>query len=145
MKWDKDKIKSILPHKDPFLFVDEVVDIDNNALTAVKYVRPDEYFFTGHFPGNPVMPGVLILEAMAQAAILLYAVAKPGIAEQHPTYYLGTTKAEFLAPVFPNNTLTLHIIGVKITDSAGIADGRAYVGDTLAAKASFTFGIKPHA
>jgi 3-hydroxyacyl-[acyl-carrier-protein] dehydratase len=143
MKWDKEKIKSVLPHRDPFLFLDEVTQIDESQkVVAVKHVRRDESFFQGHFPDNPVMPGVLIAEAMAQSAIVLYACAKPEIANTHPDYYLGKVTSEFLAPVFPGDELIIETTCVKIVDNAGVADSLARVGDKVVARAKLIFGIK---
>jgi 3-hydroxyacyl-[acyl-carrier-protein] dehydratase len=148
MNWDKERIKSILPHREPFLFIDEIIEIvGTKKVVAVKDIKNNEGFFEGHFPGRPVMPGVLIIEAMAQTSIILYSVCKPEIAKTHPTYYLGKTKAEFLAPVFPGDKLILETNNVKIIDEAGVVDALARVGDRIVAKANLVFGIKrnlPH-
>ncbi len=90
------------------------------------------------------MPGVLIVEAMAQASIVLYHVCKPEIAKSSPDYYLGKVKAEFLSPVLPGNDLILEARGVKIIDTAGLVDALARVGDKIVAKASLVVGVKPH-
>lgn len=143
MNWDKEKIKSVLPHREPFLLIDEVIEIDGiERVVAVKNINNDESFFEGHFPGKPITPGVLIVEAMAQASIILYSVCKPEIAETHPDYYLGKVKAEFLAPVLPGDRLILEINGVKITDQAGVVDALARVGKRVVAKANLVFGVK---
>jgi 3-hydroxyacyl-[acyl-carrier-protein] dehydratase len=143
MHWDKEKIKTILPQREPFLFIDEVIEVvGTEKVVAVKYIDPNEPFFKGHFPGKPIFPGVLIVEAMAQASIILYYLCKPEIAKTHPTYYLGRTKAEFLAPVFPGDKLILEANKVKILDNAGVVDTVARVGDKIAAKAQLIFGIK---
>jgi len=143
MIWDKEKIKSVLPQREPFLFIDEIIEIDRDQkVVARKTVSPREDFFRGHFPGDPVMPGVLIIEAMAQTAIILYSVCKPQISQTHPKYYLGKTKAEFLSPVFPGDELFLEAYNIKIIDEAGIVDAVAKVKGRIAAKASFVFGIK---
>lgn len=143
MNWDKEKIKSILPQREPFLFIDEVIEIDGTKkVVATKFISADESFFQGHFPGRPIMPGVLIIEAMAQASIVLYYVCKPEIAKTHPNYYLGKVKAEFIAPVFPGDKLLLEANNVKIINNAGVVDVLARVGDKIVAKASLTFGIK---
>ena len=145
MNWDKEKIQSILPQREPFLFIDEIIEIDGTKkVVAVKNIKKDESFFEGHFPDNPVMPGVLIIEAMAQTSIILYSVCKPEIAKTHPNYYLGKTKAEFLAPVLPGDKLILETNNVKIIDDAGVVDALARVGDKVVAKASLVFGIKPN-
>lgn len=143
MNWDKEKIKSILPHREPALLIDEVIQIEGNKkVVAVKYLKGDEPFFQGHFPGKPIMPGVSIVEAMAQASIVLYYICKPEIAETHPNYYLGKVKAEFLGPVYPGDKLILEANNVKIIDEAGVVDGLARVGDKVVAKANLVFGIK---
>ncbi|MCM8797514.1 MAG: 3-hydroxyacyl-ACP dehydratase FabZ [Candidatus Omnitrophica bacterium] len=144
MRCDKEKIKSILPQREPFLFIDEVIETQaDEKVVAVKYIRPDEDFFRGHFPGNPIMPGVLIVEAMAQTAIVLYSLCKPEIAANHPNYYLGRVRAEFKAPVFPQDKLILEAHKVKIMDTAGVVDIVARVEDKVVAQATLTFGIKP--
>lgn len=143
MKWDREKIKSILPHREPFLFLDEIVEIDGtHKVVALKNIRKDEDFFKGHFPGKPIMPGVLLIEAMAQSSIILYSICKPEIARTHPDYYLGKVKAEFLAPVLPGDQLILETKNVKITDEAGVIDALAKVNDSIVAKANLIFGIK---
>ncbi len=143
MNWDKEKIKSILPHREPFLFIDEVIEIDSNKkVVAVKNIKKNEGFFEGHFPDRPVMPGVLIIEAMAQASIILYSVCKPEIAKTHPNYYLGKAKAEFLSPVFPCDKLVLEVKSVKIVDEAGVVDALARVGEKIVAKANLVFSVK---
>lgn len=143
MVWDQAKIKSLLPHREPFLFIDEVIELDGtNKIVALKNIKNNEEFFKGHFPDKPIMPGVLIIEAMAQASIVLYAVCKPGIAHSHPDYYLGKVKAELLSPAFPGDRLILEAVNVKITDSAGVVDVTARVDDRIVAKASLVFGIK---
>ncbi len=143
MNWDIEKIKSILPHREPFFFIDEVIEIDGTKkVVAVKHVKNNESFFQGHFPNRPVMPGVLIIEAMAQASIILYSVCKPEIAKSHPSYYLGKVKAEILTPVVPGDKLILEINNVKTTDNAGVVDALALVDDRIVAKANLVFGVK---
>jgi 3-hydroxyacyl-[acyl-carrier-protein] dehydratase len=143
LKWDKEKIKSILPHREPFLFIDEVIEINGaQKVVAVKNIKVDESFFEGHFPDRPIMPGVLIIEAMAQTSIILYSVDKPKIAEAHPAYYLGKVKAEFLAPVYPNDRLIVEAEKVKFLDYAAITDTIAKVNDKVVARANLVFSIK---
>lgn len=143
MGWDKEKIKSILPQRDPFLFIDEVIEVDEGkCIVAKRYIDPEEYFFKGHFPHKPIMPGVLIIETMAQAAIILYYTTKPKIAQTHPDYYLAKVKAELLHPVYPGDTLILEARNVKILDYAGIVETKAKVGEKLVAKATSSFAVK---
>jgi 3-hydroxyacyl-[acyl-carrier-protein] dehydratase len=143
MIWDKEKIKSILPHREPFLFIDEVIEIDGtDRVTAVKHIKDDEDYFKGHFPDKPIMPGVLIIEAMAQASIILYSIDRPEIAKTHPYYYLGKVRAEILLPVYPGNRLIIEAKKVKFLDNAAITDTIAKVNGNIVAKANFVFGIK---
>jgi 3-hydroxyacyl-[acyl-carrier-protein] dehydratase len=145
LKWDKEKIKSILPHRDPFLFIDEVIEIDGTEkVVAVKNIKDNESFFEGHFPGRPIMPGVLIIEAMAQTSIILFFIDKPKIAKAHPDYYLGKVKAEFLAPVYPRDRLIIEAEKVKILDYAMITNTIVKVNNKIVAKANLVFSIKPH-
>ena len=143
MIWDKEKIKSILPHREPFLFIDEIIEIDGTQkVVAVKYINKNESFFQGHFPDKPVMPGVLIIEAMAQASIILYSIDKPEIAKAHPDYYLGKVKAEFLSPVYPGDKLIIETNKVKFLDNAGITDAIIKVNNKIVAKINIVFGVR---
>lgn len=143
MVWNKEKIKSILPQREPFLFIDEVIEIEEGKrIVAKRYIDPDEYFFKGHFPHKPIMPGVLITEAMAQAAIILYSTVKPEIAKSHPDYYLAKVKAEFLHPVYPGDTIILDARSVKILDYAGIVETEAKVNERVVAKSTSSFAVK---
>ncbi len=143
MIFDKEKIKSILPHREPFLFIDEIIEIDGTQkVVAVKYINKNESFFQGHFPDKPVMPGVLIVEAMAQASIILYSIDKPEIAKAYPDYYLGKVKAEFLSPVYPGDKLIIETNKVKFLDNAGITDAIIKVNNKIVAKANLVFGVK---
>lgn len=143
--WNINKIQQILPQKFPFLFIDSVLEIDteNKKVSCLKNVTINDYFFDGHFPGNPVMPGALILEAMAQASIILYAALKPDIAEKHPDYYLGKVEAKFLKPVRVGDQLILEITGEKVLKNAGIVKARARVLQETVAEAEIVFGVKP--
>lgn len=132
-----------MPQREPFLFVDEVIEIDGTQkIVAVKYIRKEESYFSGHFPGKPIMPGVLIIEAMAQTSILLYGLYKPDLSSSNPEYYLGKVKSEFLSPVFPGDKLVIEANRVKITDDAAIVDALARVGENIVAKANLIFRIK---
>jgi len=142
--WDKEKIKSILPQREPFLFIDEIVEIEEGKrVVAKKYIEPDSDFFKGHFPQNPIMPGVLTIEAMAQTAIILYSTAKPHIAEQNPEYHLSNIKATFNLPVYPGDTLMIEAKSFKIVDSGGVIDTLAKVNDRAVAKTRVSFGVIP--
>jgi 3-hydroxyacyl-[acyl-carrier-protein] dehydratase len=133
---DIKEIQSILPHRYPFLLVDRVLEIEPNVrITAIKNVTMNEQFFVGHFPGNPVMPGVLIIEAMAQTAgILAY---KSGIQGRH-VYFLTIEKAKFRKPVTPGDQLRFEVKVVHSRGSVWKFSGEAYIGDKLAAEAEFS-------
>lgn len=142
--WNIEKIRKVLPQDIPFLFVDKVVDIDtdNKRVVCEKNVTINEPFFQGHFPSKPVMPGVLILESLAQASIILYAVLKPKIASMNPTYYLGRVEAKFLKPVMVGDVLRLEVKAYKVLDNAGVVEANAIVDDNVVVKARISFGIK---
>jgi 3-hydroxyacyl-[acyl-carrier-protein] dehydratase len=143
MIWDKEKIKSVLPHREPFMFIDEIIAIDGTEkVIAVKHIKKDEGYFKGHFPGKPIMPGVLIIEAMAQTSVILFSINKPQIAEAGPDYYLGKVKSEFHAPVYPGDHLVIEVYKVKCLDYAMITDTVARVNDKDVANAHLAFSIQ---
>jgi 3-hydroxyacyl-[acyl-carrier-protein] dehydratase len=105
------QIQKLLPHRYPFLLVDRVVELEKGKrIVALKCVTMNELFFTGHFPGTPVMPGVLIIEALAQTAAIL---ALAGMTEEERkgkvTYFMGIDGARFRKPVVPGDRLELHV------------------------------------
>jgi len=136
---DIDLIQRIIPHRYPFLLVDKVVDIDGTrSATGIKNVTFNEPHFQGHFPGAPIMPGVTIVEAMAQAAAVMVGVAQ-GLADKNfLVYFMAIDGAKFRRKVGPGDVLKLHIEtkrgGAKIWKFAG----RAEVEGELAAEAQFT-------
>ncbi|MDD2702988.1 MAG: 3-hydroxyacyl-ACP dehydratase FabZ, partial [Candidatus Omnitrophica bacterium] len=127
--WDIRKIRDILPQRYPFLFIDRVLDVDeeNGRITCLKNVTINDYFFEGHFPDNPVLPGVIIIEAMAQASILLFSVLKPDIAAKRPDYFLGKVEIRFSKPVKPGDCLILEVTRNKILAYAGMVKATARV------------------
>ena len=117
---DIEEIKNLLPHRFPFLLVDRVEEIDNHKyIKAYKNVTNNEPFFTGHFPNKLVMPGVLILEALAQASGILGFVSMNKTPQEGSMYYfVGSDKLRFKNPVIPGDKLTLE--SKKISEKAGI-------------------------
>lgn len=142
--WDIQKIQEILPHRYPFLFIDKVISIDtkNKKVVCQKNFTINDYFFKGHFPDNPIVPGVIITEAMAQSSIILFAALRPEIAQKHPTYYLGKVEARFKKPVLPGDSLSLEVTALKVLNNSGIVEAKAKVKDEVVAEATIAFGIK---
>lgn len=118
-----------LPHRYPFLLIDRVVDYkENEYLTALKNVSYNEPYFTGHFPHRPVMPGVLILEALAQATgILAYKSTGTQPSAKSLYYFVGIDKARFKAPVEPGDQLKLEVKLIKTMRGIWKFDGKAFV------------------
>ncbi|MDQ3078229.1 MAG: 3-hydroxyacyl-ACP dehydratase FabZ [Pseudomonadota bacterium] len=128
-----------LPHRYPMLLVDRVARLERDvSITAIKAVSMNEGFFQGHFPGRPIMPGVLIVEALAQAAGIL-AVESLGLADSGKlVYFMAIEGAKFRLPVEPGCLLTLDVSFVQKRASVCKFSGRATVDGKLAAEASFT-------
>jgi 3-hydroxyacyl-[acyl-carrier-protein] dehydratase len=141
--WDIKKIQEILPQKYHFLFIDKVLEVDTvqGKITCLKNVTNNDYFFEGHFPGNPIMPGAIIIEALAQASIIGYAALKPEIAAKKPAYFLGKVEAKFLKPVTVGDQLILEVQKEKILNNAGIVKAFAKVGADVVTEARIVFGI----
>ena len=133
------RVMAALPHRYPMLLVDRVERLERDvSITAIKAVSMNEGFFQGHFPGRPIMPGVLIVEAMAQAAGIL-AVESLGLADSGKlVYFMAIEGAKFRTPVEPGCLLTLDVAFVQKRSSVCKFTGRASVDGKLAAEASFT-------
>ncbi|WP_243358877.1 3-hydroxyacyl-ACP dehydratase FabZ [Fundidesulfovibrio terrae] len=135
------KILELLPHRYPFLLVDRVISYEKEtSLTAIKNVTFNEPFFQGHFPDKPVMPGVLLLEAMAQAGGLLLALSREGLGDKL-FMFTGINNAKFRKPVTPGDQLTLTCSNVKQKLSLWRMQGRATVNGELACEAELTAAI----
>ena len=137
MKLGVDQIKEILPHREPFLLVDEVLELEaRKRIVALKRVRADEYFFAGHFPGAPVMPGVLIIEAMAQAGAVLL-LQEISERESKLVFFAGIDGARFRRPVFPGDEMKLEVTVKSFRTTIAKMEGKAYVDGKLAAEGQF--------
>ncbi|MCB2262182.1 MAG: 3-hydroxyacyl-ACP dehydratase FabZ [Candidatus Thiosymbion ectosymbiont of Robbea hypermnestra] len=134
---DIHEVLSLLPHRYPFLLIDRVIDYkENRHLIASKNVTINEPFFAGHFPARPVMPGVLIVEAMAQATGLLAMKSQPDEVGEKSLYYLvGVDKARFKRIVEPGDQLTIEVQLNKIRQGIGRFSGKAHVDNEIAATA----------
>lgn len=136
----RDDILGLIPHRDTMLLVDGVSDYDLHAktLTAFKRVKPDDFFFKGHFPGAPIMPGVLIVEALAQAAGIYVGLAKPDKPGDMAIIFMSIENVRFRAPVKPACDLTLHVQLEKGRADIWKFNGTALVGTQVVANAQFT-------
>ena len=134
------QIMEIIPHRPPFLLIDRIIElVPGEKCAAVKNVTMNEPFFVGHFPGSPVMPGVLIIEALAQAgaaAILSLEAYKGKIA-----FFGGIDKAKFRGVVVPGDILRLETEIIKLRGPGGIGKGTAFVGEKKVAEAELTFMV----
>lgn len=130
------EIQNLLPHRYPFLLVDRVIDcVPGEQLVAIKNVSINEPYFTGHFPSKAVMPGVLIIEALAQATGLLAMCTSPDESGRSLYYLVGVDKTRFKQPVVPGDQLTLTVKLIKCRRDIWVFDCRATVGDKVAASA----------
>ncbi|WP_038038795.1 3-hydroxyacyl-ACP dehydratase FabZ [Thermorudis peleae] len=137
---DAQAIQRIIPHRYPFLLVDRIVEIEwGKRAVGIKNVTVNEPFFQGHFPGNPIMPGVLIIEALAQVG----AVAVLGMPEYRGklAFFAGIDRVRFKRPVRPGDTLRLEVELEKMRRSIGIGQGRATVDGELVAEGSLMFAL----
>lgn len=131
---DIQEVMKHLPHRYPFLLVDRVLELElNERILAIKNVTINEPFFTGHFPHAPVMPGVLIVEAMAQAAAILSFKSQNVVPDENLlVLFAGIDKVRFKRPVIPGDTLTFDMRFKRQMRSMWIYEGRALVGDEVA-------------
>ena len=135
--FDISAIYRIMPHRYPFLLVDRIIDMrPGESLVAIKNVSINEPFFQGHFPNQPVMPGVLILEGMAQAGgfLVLHMTENP---ETKMMYFASIENARFRHPVFPGDQLRFELKLLRLKMGSVKIEGKAYVGDTLVSEATF--------
>ena len=135
---DVQRIMEMIPHRHPFLMIDKVVDmVANQRATGIKSVSINENYFQGHFPARPVMPGVLIIEAMAQTAAVLVVHTLGPESEGKLVYFMSVDNARFRRPVFPGDRLDVHVTKPRHRGNVWKFEGRAKVGDNLMAEAVF--------
>ncbi len=137
---DKAAIEAIIPHRDPFLLVDRIIDMEaGERAVGEKTVHPEEWYLSGHFPQRPVMPGVLIIEALAQTgAVVLLAEEK---SDDYLPFFAGLDKVRFRHPVFPGDVIRLEVTITQRRKTFGKGEGRAYVGERLVAQAQLMFAL----
>ena len=143
IKLNKDQIRSLLPHREPMLLIDELFDIKKlSSATALVKVRKDSFFVQGHFPDNPVMPGVLIVESFGQAAAALTANGlDKSTYENKLVFLMGVEKAKFRNPVIPDCKLILKIEAIRSHGRVWKYKGEAFVNETKMADAIWSATI----
>jgi beta-hydroxyacyl-ACP dehydratase FabZ len=135
-------IRAILPHRFPFLLVDRVDYVASDRIVARKMVSVNEPFFAGHFPENPVMPGVLVVEALAQAGALLAAPQAGFDPSRHAIFLMAIDKVKFRKPVVPGDALVLEVVPLRKGGSFWRMRGEAKVEGGIVAEAEFLVGIR---
>ena len=138
-----EEIRSLLPQKYPFLFIDKVIEFEEGKrIVCIKNVSGNEPVFVGHFPDFAIMPGVLIIEAMAQASIILFKKSLPTKKDRDEVFLLASVNnARFTKPVFPGDQLFVEINVEKIVSKGAIVQASVKVDEKAVAKATLTFGI----
>ena len=133
-------IMGLIPHRYPMLLIDRVIDVvPNESCTGIKNVSANEPAFQGHFPGHPIMPGVLIIEAMAQTSATLVVSSMEGVtSDTHIVYFMTIESARFRRPVVPGDQLHIKVKKDRQRGNVWRFRGEAYVGDTLCAEAFYT-------
>src|SRR5215475_4225552 len=135
---DIERVMAMIPHRYPMLMIDKVVDVVANvSATGVKNVTINEPFFQGHFPSRPVMPGVLIIEAMAQTAAVLVVHSLGPSAEGKLVYFMSVDDARFRKPVVPGDTILIHVQKERQRGPVWKFSARAVVNDVLVAEATY--------
>lgn len=137
--FDHTQIMEILPHRYPFLMIDKVTEFeDAKRIVAIKNVTYNEWFFPGHFPGKPVMPGVMMLEAMAQAGAIFAKKSFNGLAMDKLFYFVAANDIKFKKPVFPGDILKIEMFADKVRRPLWMMKGTVYVGDKVVATGSLS-------
>ncbi len=139
--WDAARILETIPHRYPFLLVDRILELSDRGAVGLKQVTFGDWFFQGHFPGQPVMPGVLIVEAMAQVGAVAL-LSRPENAGKIP-FFAGIDGVRFRRQVVPGDSLRLEVELTRVRSNAGKGTGRALVDGELAAEAELMFALGP--
>jgi 3-hydroxyacyl-[acyl-carrier-protein] dehydratase len=144
MQLDFEEIQKLIPQRFPFLMIDRVLEVEpGKHATAVKNISGNDMVFLGHFPKKAIMPGALILEAMAQTAIILFATNRTNSGDdKEPIYYFGSVKARFLYPAVPGDQLKIKVVNVKSLPNGAYVSGEVFVNDKKIAEAELVFSVK---
>lgn len=134
------EIMEVLPHRYPFQMVDRIIELDMEAgrVVGIKNLTNNELYFQGHFPGNPVMPGVLQMEAMAQVAGVMLNSREGN--QGKTAYFMSMNKVKFRKMVIPGDQLRIEVETVRMRSRMATVQGKAYVGDDLVSEGELTFG-----
>ncbi len=136
-----DEVGRLLPQQYPFRFIDKIIDTDHATyITCLKNVTINEYFFSGHFPNNPVLPGAIIIETAAQSVILLYN-QKYSKNSEYYNYLLKKCEMEFNKPVVPGDSIIFQAKTIKMVESAGIFEVKCFVKSEIVAKGKIVFAV----
>jgi 3-hydroxyacyl-[acyl-carrier-protein] dehydratase len=141
---DFEEIKKLIPQRFPFIMIDRVLEIEpGKHAIAVKNISGNDMVFLGHFPEKAIMPGALIIEAMAQTAIVLFATSgKNEHGNKKPLYFFGSVKARFLHPAVPGDQLKIRVESVKTLPTGAYVSGEAFVDDKKITEAELVFSVK---
>ncbi len=144
MQLDFEEIKKLIPQRFPFIMIDRIIELEpGKHAVAVKNVSGNDMVFIGHFPEKAIMPGALIIEAMAQTAIILFAAGKERTEEGGKRlYYFGSVKARFLHPALPGDQLKIKVENVKSLPTGAFVSGEAFVDDKKITEAELVFSVK---
>lgn len=139
---NRDELKQILPHREPMLLIDEASRTEDGKAIGTYTVRGDEFFLQGHFPDNPIVPGVIQLEMMAQTcAVLMVQDGEQEGEEKKQTFYTGINKVRFRSIVKPGDTLRFECEITKSKPPFYFAEGKGYVGDKLCVSGEFSIAV----
>lgn len=144
MQLDFEEIKKLIPQRFPFIMIDRVLEIEPGKYAiAVKNISGNDMVFLGHFPEKAIMPGALILEAMAQTAIILFAANKESVVDgEKPMYYFGSVKARFLHPAVPGDQMKIRVENVKSLPNSAFVSAEAFVDNKKITEAELVFSVK---
>ena len=139
---DVPAIERVLPHRFPFLMIDRVVELSDEKVVALKNVSANEPYFAGHFPGHPIMPGVLQVEAMAQAGAVLAMNILADAGDKPLVFFMGIDKVKFRKPVVPGDQLRIEVTPLRKGGAIWKMAGRALVDDNVVSEAEFLATFK---
>jgi 3-hydroxyacyl-[acyl-carrier-protein] dehydratase len=144
MQLDFEDIKKLIPQRFPFIMIDKVLEMEpGKEAVAVKNISGNDIFFLGHFPDRAIMPGVAIIEAMAQTAIILFAAGRDNEkGDDTQIYFLGSVKARFHHPVVPGDCLKIKAVNVKSLPNGAYVSAEAFVEDKKVSEAELVFSVK---